>query len=61
MLTLDRVDQRASNGIIHQIDGLLVPPSQTRRVSYDLGADANDGALPDGVNGTVTFWEAGAE
>jgi len=26
-LNLDRVDQRASNGIIHQIEGLLIPPS----------------------------------
>jgi hypothetical protein len=30
-----------------------------RRVSYDLAAQSNDGALPGGVDGTVTFWEAG--
>jgi len=30
-----------------------------RSVSYDLNAQTNDGAIPDGVSGTVTFWEAG--
>lgn len=59
-LNLDRVDQRASNGIIHQIDGLLIPPSFNQSVSYDLAAQSNNGAIPDGVAGTVTFWEAGA-
>ena len=56
-LNLDRVDQRASNGIIHLIDGLLIPPSFTKSVSYELAAQSNDGAISDGVNGTVTFWE----
>ena len=56
-LNLDRVDQRASNGIIHLIDGVLVPPSFTKSVSYELAAQSNDGAIPEGVNGTVTFWE----
>ncbi|MFO8098931.1 MAG: fasciclin domain-containing protein [Salinibacter sp.] len=60
-LNLDRVDQRASNGIIHQIDGLLIPPSFNQSVSYDLAAQSNDGALSDGVEGTVTFWEAGPD
>ena len=57
VLNLDRVDQRASNGILHQIEGLLIPPSLTRSVSYDLEAQSNDGAIPGGVSGTVTFWE----
>ncbi|MEF8794868.1 MAG: fasciclin domain-containing protein [Salinivenus sp.] len=57
VLNLDRVDQRASNGILHQIEGLLIPPSFTRSVSYDLEAQSNDGAIPGGVSGTVTFWE----
>jgi uncharacterized surface protein with fasciclin (FAS1) repeats len=56
-LNLDRVDQRASNGILHRIDGVLIPPSFTRSVSYDLAAQSNDGAISSGVNGTVTFWE----
>jgi uncharacterized surface protein with fasciclin (FAS1) repeats len=60
-LNLDRIDQRASNGIIHQLDGLLIPPSFNRSVSYDLAAQSNDGAIPDGVAGTVTFWEAGPD
>jgi uncharacterized surface protein with fasciclin (FAS1) repeats len=61
-LNLDRVDQRASNGIIHQIDGLLIPPSFNQSVSYDLAAQSNDGDVaPDGVAGTVTFWEAGPD
>ena len=60
-LNLDRVDQRASNGILHQIEGLLIPPSFNRSVSYDLAAQSNDGAIPDGVAGTVTFWEAGPD
>jgi uncharacterized surface protein with fasciclin (FAS1) repeats len=57
VLNLDRVDQRASNGVLHQIEGLLIPPSLTRSVSYDLEAQSNDGAIPGGVSGTVTFWE----
>jgi uncharacterized surface protein with fasciclin (FAS1) repeats len=57
VLNLDRVDQRASNGILHQIEGLLIPPSFTRSVRYDLEAQSNDGAIPGGVSGTVTFWE----
>jgi uncharacterized surface protein with fasciclin (FAS1) repeats len=58
-LNLDRVDQRASNGVIHQIDGVLIPPSVSQSVTYDLEAQANDGAIPDGVSGTVTFWDLG--
>jgi len=58
-LNLDRVDQRASNGIIHEIDGVLIPPSVSQSVSYELEARANDGAIPDGVSGTVTFWDIG--
>jgi hypothetical protein len=58
-LNLNRVDQRASNGILHRIDGVLLPPSFTRSVSYDLAAQSNDGALPNGVSGTVTFWDIG--
>jgi len=58
-LNLDRVDQRAGNGILHRIDGVLLPPSFTRSVSYDLAAQSNDGAIPSGVSGTVTFWDIG--
>ena len=60
-LNLDRVDQRASNGILHQIEGLLIPPTFNQSVSYDLAAQSNDGAIPNGVAGTVTFWEAGPD
>ncbi len=28
-----------------------------RAISYSLEAQSNDGAIPDGVEGTVTFWE----
>ncbi|MCS4142085.1 cupredoxin domain-containing protein [Salinibacter ruber] len=31
------------------------------RVSYDLSAQSNDGAAPNGVSGTVTFWRAGPD
>jgi len=58
-LNLDRVDQRASNGIIHEIDGVLIPPSVSQSVTYDLQARSNDGAIPEGVSGTVTFWDIG--
>ena len=58
-LNLNRVDQRASNGILHRIDGVLLPPSFTRSVSYDLAAQSNDGAISEGVSGTVTFWDIG--
>ncbi|MEF8939065.1 MAG: fasciclin domain-containing protein [Salinivenus sp.] len=59
-LNLNRIDQRAGNGsIIHQIDGVLIPPSVMQSVSYDLEAQSNDGAIPGGVSGTVTFWDAG--
>jgi len=61
VLNLDRVDQRASNGILHRIDGVLLPPSFTRSVSYDLAAQSNDGAISQGVSGTVTFWELGTD
>ncbi len=30
-----------------------------RRISYDLSAQSNDGALPSGVDATATFWELG--
>jgi len=33
---------------------------EPRSISYDLSAQSNSGAVPDGVAGTVTFWEAGA-
>ena len=57
-LNLNRVDQRAGNGsIIHQIDGVLIPSSVTRAISYDLAAQMNDGAISGGVSGTVTFLE----
>jgi uncharacterized surface protein with fasciclin (FAS1) repeats len=53
-------DVEASNGVAHVIGGVLIPESFPRRVSYDLAAQSNDGAIPNGVDGTVTFWEAGA-
>lgn len=28
-----------------------------RQISYNLAAQSNSGAIPSGVNGTVTFWE----
>lgn len=34
------------------------PPGQ---ISYELSAQSNDGALPEGVDGTVTFWAVGNE
>lgn len=32
-----------------------------RRLSYELTAQSNDGAIPEGVEGTVTFWAAGSD
>ncbi len=61
--TLDtaNLDYTASNGILHLIDGLLVPPSlqETNAISYDLAAQSNSGAIPEGVAGTATFWRYG--
>ncbi len=31
------------------------------QISYDLTAQPNDGAVPEGVSGTVTFWRAGSD
>ena len=60
-LDTENLDYTASNGILHVIDGLLVPPSlqEANAISYDLAAQSNDGAIPDGVNGTATFWRYG--
>ena len=46
--------------IAHLIDGVLLPDAYrptNRAVSYDLTAQSNSGAIPNGVNGTATFWE----
>jgi uncharacterized surface protein with fasciclin (FAS1) repeats len=46
--------------IAHLIDGVLLPEAYrptNRAVSYDLTAQSNSGAIPNGVNGTATFWE----
>jgi hypothetical protein len=46
--------------IAHLIDGVLLPSAyrpSLRAVSYELTAQSNDGAIPNGVNGTATFWE----
>ncbi len=50
-------DVEASNGVAHVIGGVLIPESFPRRVSYDLAAQSNSGAISSGVEGTVTFWE----
>jgi hypothetical protein len=36
-------------------------PDELRRISYDLAAQSNDGAVPNGVRGTVSFWEVNAQ
>jgi len=41
-------------------DSGMEAEEELRRVSFDLTANANEGALPEGVNGTVTFWEVGS-
>lgn len=33
---------------------------ELRKISYELTSQSNDGALPEGVGGTVTFWEISA-
>ncbi|PEN09278.1 hypothetical protein CRI93_00685 [Longimonas halophila] len=62
-LDMANLDYVASNGILHVIDGLLLPPSiaeaNADAISYDLAAQSNSGAIPDGVNGTATFWRYG--
>ncbi len=50
-------DVEANNGVAHVIGGVLIPESFPRRVSYDLAAQPNSGAISSGVEGTVTFWE----
>lgn len=42
-------------------DSAPTSDSEPRRTAYALAATANDGALPDGVSGTVTFWELPAQ
>lgn len=39
-------------------DGTSSVPDQ---ITYDLAPQSNDGAAPDGVSGTVTFWRAGPD
>jgi len=62
-LDTENLDYTASNGILHVIDGLLLPPSiaeaNADAISYDLAAQSNDGAIADGVEGTATFWRYG--
>lgn len=58
-MPVQQADVEASNGVAHVIGGVLIPDSFPRRVSYDLAAQSNSGAIPDGVDATVTFWEAG--
>ena len=46
--------------IAHLIDGVLLPEAyrpMLQAVSYDLTAQSNSGAIPNGVAGTATFWE----
>jgi plastocyanin len=42
-------------------DSGMDPASVPDRISYELTAQPNDGAAPDGVGGTVTFWRAGPD
>ena len=48
-LDTENLDYTASNGILHVIDGLLLPPSIAEEnadaISYDLAAQSNDGAM----------------
>jgi hypothetical protein len=37
------------------------PPAVPDQITYDLDAQANDGAAPAGISGTVTFWRAGPD
>jgi hypothetical protein len=37
--------------------GLSPAQAQLQKVEYDLEAQTNDGAIPDGVDATATFWE----
>ena len=41
--------------------GMDNPPDVADQISYDLTAQSNDGAVPEGVSGTVTFWRAGPD
>lgn len=59
-IPVGQADVEADNGVAHVIEGVLVPDSFPRRLTFDLTAQTNSGAIPDGVDGTVTFWEAGA-
>ena len=56
-IPVSQADVEASNGVAHVIGGVLVPDSFPRRTSDDLAAQSNAGAIPNGVKGTVTFWE----
>ncbi|MCS3860102.1 hypothetical protein [Salinibacter ruber] len=49
-------DAEASNDIACVIGGVLIPESFPRRVSYDPPpAQFSSGAIPDTVDGMVTF------
>ena len=56
-----QADVEADNGVAHVIEGVLVPDSFPRRLTFDLAAQTNSGAVPDGVDGTVSFWEYGPD
>lgn len=60
-IPVTQADVEADNGVAHVIEGVLVPDSFPRKLTFDLAAQTNGGAVPDGVDGTVTFWEAGAD
>ena len=60
-LQTDGLDLYTDNftNIAHLIDGVLLPEAYRPTpdaIAYDLTAQSNSGAIPDGVNGTATFW-----
>lgn len=60
-IPVGQADVEADNGVAHVIEGVLVPDSFPRRLTFDLAAQTNGGALPDGVEGSVSFWEYGPD
>ena len=60
-IQVGQADVEADNGVAHVIEGVLVPNSFPRRLTFDLAAQTNSGAVPDGVDGTVSFWEYGPD
>lgn len=54
-LNLDEIDRYASNGIIHLIDGVLLPPSFSAGPTFSMGNEGSSAWIVDGEGGNPTL------